>query len=152
MSPDGVFSWSVTGVDSGQPGRESCHRLAVRDRSLSIEFNVGVDYAGAKLQANVTSLSMVWYWSMQSFEYNVCANATVPRINGIDKNGTQTISKDSAGNEMQTVISMCSHFDLEATVPLVWATQQANISNSFYDLSAYFQSQVFPFFLLAMRN
>ncbi|EIN14699.1 hypothetical protein PUNSTDRAFT_110729 [Punctularia strigosozonata HHB-11173 SS5] len=128
-SPTGVFAWSVTGVDSGD----------------SAGFDVGANYAGAKLQANVTRMTMVWLWSMQSFQYDVCANATVPQIDGIDKNGNPILNKDANGQTNQTVISMCSHFDLASAVPPTWAAErQANISDSFYDLSAYFQTLNFP--------
>ncbi|EIN14003.1 hypothetical protein PUNSTDRAFT_48864 [Punctularia strigosozonata HHB-11173 SS5] len=125
-SPSGAFAWSITGVDSGA--------------MQGSDFDVGVNYAGAAMQANVTSLGMFYYWSIQSFKYGVCANATVPQLSGKGNNG-HSVAKATDGTVLTTVITMCAHFDLDSSDVPAWATAaQTPIQNAFYDLAIYFQT------------
>ncbi|EIN05668.1 hypothetical protein PUNSTDRAFT_137162 [Punctularia strigosozonata HHB-11173 SS5] len=124
-SPDGGFAWSVTGIDTG--------------------FDVGaidggINYAGAKMVANVINMNIFYYWSIQSFKYGVCANATIPQLSGSDTD-SQEVAKGPDGREITSVITMCSNFDLDMSNPGTWAPPaQTAIQNAFYDLAVYFQT------------
>jgi hypothetical protein len=84
-------------------------------------------------------MNIFYYWSIQSYKYGVCANATVPQLSGSDTE-TREIAKGPDGHNLTTVITLCSNFDLDMSNPGTWdPPAQMAIQNAFYDIAVYFQ-------------
>ncbi|KIY45928.1 hypothetical protein FISHEDRAFT_76163 [Fistulina hepatica ATCC 64428] len=127
-SPNGAFPWQITGLDSG---------------SADGDLTVGASYAGAQMDANITSLSMTYYWSFSNFNYGVCANVSIPQLDIEDSSAIEVV-KNGDGSDATVVLSMCASFDLATDNINSWAeTAQEKIENSFYDLAVYFQTLTF---------
>ncbi|TFK48569.1 hypothetical protein OE88DRAFT_1634594, partial [Heliocybe sulcata] len=120
--PQGQLQWYITDVSI--PGQDTS----------------GFIYNGALIQANLTLVSLTHQFTGQTFYYEVCANASVPYLTGM--NSTTT---DAAGDSSMT-ISMCADFDLSKDSGPKWAQRaQNNVQNKVFGISSqYFQQLEFP--------
>ncbi|EPQ54905.1 hypothetical protein GLOTRDRAFT_121845 [Gloeophyllum trabeum ATCC 11539] len=116
----GVFKWGVTGIKT--PSGDG----------------TGFGYNGALLQANATMVSMLYSFAGQSYNYEVCANVSVPTLGAISVSnstkGSKTVSREP------TIISMCSTFDPTRDYQSTSGKATQNlIQNKAFGIAAYLQ-------------
>ncbi|KDQ51545.1 hypothetical protein JAAARDRAFT_40995 [Jaapia argillacea MUCL 33604] len=123
-SPSGNFRWAVTNTTA--PGGQGKSFL----------------YGGAPLVSNITFVSLLYYFAGQSYQYEVCAEATVPTL--------KAITTLAPSGKPDTIVQMCANFDITRDSFPGWSTTaQGAVQNKIYGIAAFlpqlnFASGVIP--------